>query len=216
MPHQNLPDATRASLERYAERGTRRGPDAVLDAATGTDSPYVGPEPGPRQRNRWVAPSLAVAAIAVLVIVVFAAQFGGDGDNADSAASPNTSTSVSQEVLDEATERLMEQRSAGWIPVAPDAGVPGIEMPSVVWVRAGDGVAPPEYDPVNYRVPVYDEMDGLVIGYDYQKLGFVPLDIADSGHFDAAQARIDKHGCDLLADVGCRQRLAEERSREGG
>jgi hypothetical protein len=136
----------------------------------------------------------------------------GDGDGADTATRPETSTTVSREVLDQATERLEEQRAAGWIPVSPDPVIEGVEVPSIVWMRAGDSVAPLEFDPQQLRVPVYDEMDGVVIGYDYQRLGYVPLAVADSGEFDAARARIDKYGCDLLLDANCRSQVIEDRA----
>lgn len=199
-------------LDDFANRGTVRGSRSVLEAAR--EGPVYLEDDPPQHR------SLARVSLVLVVAVVFVGAavvlLSRDSDNgSDIASGTATPTTVSQEVLDAATERLMEQRTAGWIPVAPQPALEGITVPPVVWMRAGDGIAPPEYDATEGRVPVYDEMDGVVIGYDYQRLGFVPLEIADSGEFDAKQARIDKYGCDVVLDSNCRLQRAEERLQPG-
>lgn len=64
-------------------------------------------------------------------------------------------------------------------------------------------------DPAGYLAagggrPVYDAVDGDVIGYSYIYLGFFDKDVAESPSFDARQLRLERYGCDPLLDETCK------------
>lgn len=64
-------------------------------------------------------------------------------------------------------------------------------------------------DPAGYLAsggarPVYDAVEGDVIGYSYIYLGFFDKDVAESSGFDPHQLRLERYGCDPLLDKTCR------------
>ena len=129
--------------------------------------------------------------IAIVVgTVALIASRGGDRSASQVAAAGD--------VVDPATAaRIAAGPQEGWMPFTSEPGIAGIEVPAG-WVRLNksdmlsgpDGGEPP-------RVAVFDRPDGVLLGYVYPSLGYVPKEIADSPGFSVSQARIDKYGCDI-------------------
>lgn len=195
-------------LNTYADRGTPRGADAVLEAAReASDVPgYVDLESaGPAGRGPR-SKALAVAAGIVALLAIAGIGFriaNGQGPSAvDSAAQSSDaaqavtkpSAPTAQEQA-EAERRLAQQIASGWVPwtinsVVPAEGLPQIGFmhtatgqPDAVSVAGLDVAQSPDGRP---RAPVYDKPDGKVLGYYYVNLGFVPAAVADAPGFDVA------------------------------
>ncbi len=98
---------------------------------------------------------------------------------------------------DPALDRLMAQIERGWIPYQGFVIGSGAEGPLGVAPAGYKGEAP------DFRMAIYDAPDGNIIGYDYAGLGFLPVDVADAGTFDATAARIAMYGCDATVEVPC-------------
>jgi hypothetical protein len=68
--------------------------------------------------------------------------------------------------------------------------------PEEAWIRSG---------PTSDTVPseVYDAPEGNLVGYDYEKLGFVSVATAESPVFDPVGLRLAIYGCDPVLDIAC-------------
>lgn len=125
------------------------------------------------------------------------------GSAAPSVA-PAGSTPTPEEV-GAADKKLEEQLRSGWIPFGGAVpGVPGVRSPDSAWMRARGGIPSDSAEANAERVPIHDQPNGKVVGYLYRDLGYVPVEIADSGSFDSTDARVRKWGCDLRNDMQCK------------
>jgi hypothetical protein len=107
-----------------------------------------------------------------------------------------------------ATERLARQLATGWVPYGGSPEIEGTSTPTGSWTRAGpteqvdcDHRPDARGIPRLLRCPVYDEPDGAVIGYRYNGLGYVPVELAET--FDHGRALLEQRGCDPFADPAC-------------
>lgn len=161
----------------------------------------------PRHR-RWgvIVASVGAAVLFIAAALVALRGTGARSTTAGSLAVPDARQAGTPLSAEEGDALLQQQMAAGWVPYGGVSAVQGVEVPAGAWVKFE---ALPKSESVDGRIPVYDAPDGQVIGYAYSNLGFVPKEIAESGQFDAAQARIAKFGCDIKTDQECRSRLAE-------
>jgi hypothetical protein len=122
-----------------------------------------------------------------------------DGVDDDAAGSGPGSTFPDDWTEEEiaAYEVLLRQQAAGWVPFG-GSGYADYEVPDEAWIAH-----PQIEDPVEHRFAVHDEPNGLIVGYAYPGLGYVPAGVADSPAFDAAARRIERYGCDAQEDRSC-------------
>ena len=152
-----------------------------------------------------------------LVVVVAAAALAGIGGavnlgrdpSADLAADDSPAPSEGGEAIEMEPDGLNPPVGSaeatfeedGWIRMGPSAASPEYEVPRELWVAWVEGPGS-----VGGRLPLHSEPseDAPVVGYYYSGVGYVPADVADTGQFDADQARADRWPCDPRADLECR------------
>lgn len=168
-----------------------------------------------RGRRRMAAGgALGVFAAAMVVLVVLRApgagvNVGAGPDGQASTALPPAPSSVGTSATttppgsDLAAAAIEQQIATGWVPYsARDALGPEDGGDSVKgYLKWGEPVVEPG------KAKVYDRPNGVVVGYAYSQLGFVPLE-QDAG-FNAAALRAQRLGCDPVTDSTCAQRRAE-------
>lgn len=212
-----LDERATASFEVLARRGEVRGADEVLRSAS-MDVPDVYPTVSTTGRR----PMGVVMSVGAAVLVIIALLGGiwltrGPSSDSEVAASPPATVGAAEptpEELEQANEQLEADIAAGWVPFEPTPWRDDVEVPDRAWVRISDDIVAPGFDPIEQRIPVYDAVDGVVIGYDYLDLGYVPKELADSAAFDSVQARIEKHGCDVRLDAACRSAYHDQQQAE--
>lgn len=190
------------------------------------DYPALPRSRGKKRATYGLLGVAVVGFVAVLAIALAPSQVqepggdvasgGADGSGASEALAPTSTEPDAANSADAgpATEaereaadaRLAEAVASGWVPYAGDPASPEFVVPSPAWVDPGvNAVEEPER-----RRLVYDAPDGNLLGYHYLGTGFVPLG-QESG-FDAAQARVDRFGCDPMNDPddSCKRSLEQE------
>ncbi len=99
-------------------------------------------------------------------------------------------------------EAMSEARRTGWAQFRGERGDGSGWFCG--WIRY-----PPPFDPAEMarsggKEPVYDAIDGAIIGYSFAALGvFTPEEVAAPG-FDPAVLRVARHGCDPIGNPSCR------------
>lgn len=187
---------------RLSEWRPEMGSNATLRAYVAPDTP-----------TQAVAVSAARAAdtggrhsrvIAVAVSAVTLAGFGAA--LVAIVRSPSTVSTVSptSTTVDIALERRLIAESAAnlesgaWVPYHGSPGVPGVVVP-YGWAKPGpgmDGIRRSAQD----GIPIYDRPDGVVVGYEFASLGYVPRSVAEEPSFDPHAARVSRFGCDPTRD----------------
>lgn len=153
---------------------------------------------GQRSTKSFVLAGLFVAlsAIAGLAVMKTTSAAAADGSGPAGSAAP------SADVLRAAQAELEANVASGWVPM--DEKHPYAGEPVQGWVPIGSDASSllPAYQKVEGRLPVFAQKGGgRVLGYLYQYIGFVPVDLADGGTFDAHAVRSERVGCDpVLAD----------------
>lgn len=175
-------------------------------------------DPDARRLTRRV---VTIAAVVVLVLVtatvlasrgkapdstVVASQ-EGSREAADGDDSPDALTRAESDAL---WDEAMELHEQGWDRYGVHPIIDGTPVPDVAFVEAQWEFPEPEF-----RAPVYDAPDGNQIGWHYSHLGFLTLEQAADGIFDAATARVEKYGCDIQLDIDCRQGVIADAESPG-
>lgn len=216
MTHHALDDVAREAFERRAQRGRPRGAEEVY-AAAGRSAPEYVPAndelPARRNHSKVVALAAAVVVAVALVVTGFAVSMDTSSSR-DVATASNPDESDAPEVASTADDELEATIADGWVRFAGTPWRDDVKTPEEAWVRVSDDVMPPDFDPAEFRISVYDRKGGEVIGYNYFDLGYVPREITESGTFDAAQERIAKFGCDVRLDPVCREQHGEQLQAE--
>lgn len=155
--------------------------------------------------RRWF---LLTAALVMLLVIVWGIALSNERQADDPrvsavAASPGSpSGEMTQQERDAAWAEAMTLRASGWERFGVHPYYAGTAIPETAWVEADWQFEPPEF-----RAPVFDAPDGRVIGYYYSNLDYLTVDQAVT--FDAVAARIDRYGCDIEMDVECHSRLLD-------
>ena len=168
-----------------------------------------------RGRRRMAAGgALGVFAAAMVVLVVLRApgagvNVGAGPDGPASTALPPAPSSVGTSATttppgsDLAAAAIEQQIASGWVRYSAREALSPEDGGDLVdgYLKWGEPVVEPG------KAKVYDRPNGVVVGYAYSQLGFVPLD-QDAG-FDAAALRAQRFGCDPFTDSTCAQRRRE-------
>ncbi len=130
-----------------------------------------------------------------------------------SATAPSTEDAAKARSAD---ERLQQQFADGWVPYEPSVLLGGSAAPAAAWVHVEADGRP--IVGADGAIEVRDHPDGDVVGYAVPGAGYV--DLAHAGQMSdvAAEARIERYGCDHVVDEHCDDRLAAEAvatAREG-
>lgn len=142
---------------------------------------------------------LIVAFLAIAGLAVMKTTSAGAADG----SVPAGSAAPSADVLRAAQAELEANVASGWVPM--DEKHPYAGEPVQGWVPIGADVSSllPAYQKVEGRLPVFAQKGGgQVLGYLYQYIGFVPVDLADGGTFDAHAVRSERVGCDPILPDG--------------
>lgn len=142
---------------------------------------------------------LIVAFLAIAGLAVMKTTSAGAADG----SGPAGSAAPSADVLRAAQAELEANVASGWVPM--DEKHPYAGEPVQGWVPIGSDVSSllPAYQKVEGRLPVFAQKGGgQVLGYLYQYIGFVPVDLADGGTFDAHAVRSERVGCDPILPDG--------------
>lgn len=184
---------SRLALERYAERGSRRGPDQVLNNAQNeaADPDYVDmAETSPRRisgSDLLLGGAVIVFVVCVMLIVGARRPTGTvESGSADVTAQDPRAEAMAH------WNRVMTGNE--WMRYSGSPGIPGVDVPKDAWVRFTPSVDHLR-EAYHRGIPVFDRPDGDVIGYDFANLGFVPRSIAEAPGFDAEAARAAKGAC---------------------
>ena len=157
----------------------------------------------PQRGARWTV-TLAVAAVAMFVMVGIGALALTRASTADAAdgSTPIGSDPPTAEELRIAEIEFQENMASGWMPYEDDAPFAGSSVKGWMPIFADGSQLLAMYQKVEGRLPVFSERGGgELLGYSYQYLGYVSVDIADGGSFDAHAERMARIGCDpILAD----------------
>lgn len=144
---------------------------------------------------------LAVAALVICALAGLAIMKTNSAGASDGSG-PLVSDAPSADVLRAAQADLEANIASGWVPM--DEKHPYAGEPVQGWVPMGADTSSllAAYQKVEGRLPVFAQKGGgQVLGYLYQYIGFVPVDLADGGTFDAHTVRSQRVGCDpILAD----------------
>jgi len=142
---------------------------------------------------------LMVAFLAIAGLAVMKTTSAGATDG----SGPAVSDVPSADVLRAVQAELEANVASGWVPM--DEKHPYAGEPVQGWVPMGSDSSSllAAYQKVEGRLPVFAQKGGgSVIGYLYQYIGFVPVDLADGGTFDAHAVRSERVGCDPILPDG--------------
>ncbi|MCA9562502.1 MAG: hypothetical protein KC561_03390 [Myxococcales bacterium] len=177
------------TLEEVESRAA--GPTATVDV--------YAQDVEPRGRRQWGATFATAGLAACLALVCVALVKTSIGED-EPAGVATSETTPSIEAVDRSAEALA-WLADGWAPSDIRPQIPGVEMPDEAWISFEPG-NPNPYD-AEGRAPTYDAREGNLIGYTYEHLGFVPLELAVDPTFDAAAMEQSIWGCVPDVDEDC-------------
>ena len=155
------------------------------------------------RRARWIV-TLTLAAVAMFAMAGIGTIALTRASAADAAgeSAPIGSDPPTAEQLRIAEIEFQENMASGWMPYEDDAPFAGSPVKGWMPIFSDSSQLLAMYQKVEGRLPIHSERGGgQLLGYSYQYLGYVSVDVADGGSFDGHAERVKRIGCDpILAD----------------